>query len=107
AMQCKSVALAALAGACAALMLANKETAPLHFIALGLAALAVRFWSVRVRLRLGTDTATRQDNGLLPAHPDLLKMTLAATAAFLLVAVLFFTWFGQNWQGFPDLLHGI
>ncbi|HEY4415741.1 MAG TPA: flippase activity-associated protein Agl23 [Verrucomicrobiae bacterium] len=102
ALQRKSVALAALAGACAALMLAAKETAPLHFVALGLAALAVRFWSVRMRLRLGT-AAARQDNGLLPAHPNLWKMTLAAFAVFLFVAVLLFTWFGQNWQVFHDL----
>ena len=38
---------AALAGACAALMLASKETALLHFFALAVAAFVFRFWNLR------------------------------------------------------------
>ncbi len=106
AMQRKSIWLAGLAGACAALMLACKETAPLHFFALALAALAVRFWSVRMRLRFNSGTV-RTDNGLLPAHPKLLKMIMAALAIFLFITVLLFTWFGQNWQVFADLFHAV
>jgi len=108
AMQQKSIRLAAVAGFCAALMLACKETAPLHFFAFALAAIFVRFWSVRMRLRLNTaQNDARVDNCLLPSHPKLLKMIFVALAVFVFTTVLFFTWFGQNWRVFVDLFHAI
>jgi uncharacterized protein (TIGR03663 family) len=106
AMQKKSTPLAALAGLCAALMLACKETAPLHFFALALAALAVRLWSVRFRLGIQQAKA-HSENGIFPAPKNLPKMILAASAIFIFVTILLFTWFGQNWQVFADLFHAV
>ena len=106
AQQKKSVALAALAGFFAALMLAGKETTVLHFFALLLAAVGVRLWSVRLRSRAATaPQIVRQDNCLLPTHPRLPKMILAASAAFVFTFILLFTWFGRNWQALADLFH--
>jgi uncharacterized protein (TIGR03663 family) len=69
-----------LTGACAAIMLACKETAILHFIAVCVAGLAFRWWNVREKrsrwLRL--------------------KPLLAAAFTFLLIILLLFTWFGTN-----------
>ena len=79
---------AALAGFCAALMLACKETAVIHFFALGLAAvIGWRFQSAEK---------------IPPA-----KTWLAAALAFLVMTVLLFTWGGQNWPALADLLHAI
>jgi len=84
----RSVFQAALAGACAALMLACKETAVLHVSALAVAALVFWLWNRR-RERLA--------DLRLPAM-------LAATAAFLVLSVLFFTWFGSNWNAIAGLM---
>ena len=81
---------AALAGACAALMFACKETAVLHFAALAAAALILRFRAV---------------------HPDSsparsrIRPLLTAAATFLALLVILFSWFGRNWKAFPTLLH--
>jgi uncharacterized protein (TIGR03663 family) len=80
---------AALAGLCAALMLACKETAGLHFFAFGAAAL--------VCFRL-TKPA--------PKIPPVKIIALAA-ATFLAAAILLFTWFGQNWSALTDLIRAI
>jgi len=88
AVQRHSVGHAALAGACAALMLASKETALLHFFALAVAALFFSIW----RLRGKNIGALWQP-----------KVALAAIAAFLLVGVMLFTWFGSNWNALAEL----
>jgi uncharacterized protein (TIGR03663 family) len=87
-LQRNSLLPATLAGFCAALMLACKETAVIHFFALGLATL------------IGWRFQTAQK--LPPA-----KVWLAATLAFLVTAVLLFTWGGQNWTALADLIRAI
>lgn len=77
-----SAGYAALAGVCAALMLAAKETAVLHFVALAFAAVVFGLWN-----RSGQrSTAGTQ-----------LRMLLSASGVFLVVGVLLYTWFGRNW----------
>ena len=83
-----SLTAATLAGFCAALMLACKETAALHFFALGLAV------TIGWRLRA---------TGKIPS----LKIWLTAVTTFLLAGILMFTWFGQNWSALADLFRAI
>jgi len=83
-----SLTAATLAGFCAALMLACKETAALHFFALGLAV------TIGWRLRA---------TGKIPS----LKIWLTAVITFLLAGILMFTWFGQNWSALADLFRAI
>ena len=85
-----SVLLVVLASCCAALMVACKETAVLHFVSLGAAACLCRVWNKRKRRF---------------ARLWQWKTALAAAAAFLLVNVLLFTWFGRRWQALAALLH--
>lgn len=81
---------AAIAGGCAALMLAGKETAVIHFFALAVALLAGKLiWK--------TPTT-----GMPVA-----KIIFTALAVFIFTTVLLFTWFGRNWSVFTDLLHAI
>ena len=82
-----SVPHAALAGLCAALMLACKETAVIHFFALGCAALCIR-------------PLAREK---LPA----LKTVATALLVFGVATILLFTWFGQNWSALADLLRAV
>jgi uncharacterized protein (TIGR03663 family) len=88
----KSLLSAALAGFCAALMLACKETAPLHYFALMLAGFAC--WIFRPRKKMAAD---------FPPP----KIILTAFAVFLFIAILLFTWFGQSWSGLADLFRAI
>jgi uncharacterized protein (TIGR03663 family) len=83
---------ASLAAGCAALMLACKETAVLHFVALAAALFLCRFGS----------PGRKSLSGLWPW-----KTALAAAAAFLLVNVLLFTWFGQRWMALTGLMHAV
>jgi uncharacterized protein (TIGR03663 family) len=86
--QKKSRSSAALAGFCAALMLACKETAVIHFFALGLAVVVGwRFQGARK---------------ILP-----IQIGWAAALTFFVTAVLLFTWGGQNWSALADLLHAV
>jgi uncharacterized protein (TIGR03663 family) len=82
-----SVPLAALTGLCAALMLANKETAGIHFFALACAALC----------------------GWLLKREKFPAPRIIATAFLVFVAttILLFTWFGQNWSALSDLAHAV
>jgi uncharacterized protein (TIGR03663 family) len=89
AIKTRSIGYAALAGACAALMFACKETAVLHWFAL--AAAGCLCWLLHRR-----DKPTR---GALRAIP-----LLAALGAFLALALLLFTWFCTNWKGLAALL---
>ncbi len=69
-------------------MLACKETAVIHFFALGLAAIiGWRFQTTRK----------------IPSA----KIWLAALVAFIVTAVLLFTWGGQNWTALADLFRAI
>ena len=84
-----SIFCAALAGACAALMLACKETAILHFFALSAAALAFRVWNMR-----GKSFAKLRPRPLL-----------AAIVTFLALIVVLFSWFGRNWKSLLAISH--
>jgi uncharacterized protein (TIGR03663 family) len=86
----RSAGQGALAGVCAALMLACKETAVLHFVALAAAVLCFWLWNLRGK-SLG---------GLWRS-----ATAVAAAAVFLLLSVVLFTWFGSNWRALPALLH--
>jgi uncharacterized protein (TIGR03663 family) len=83
-----SLSAAALTGFCAALMLACKETAVIHFLAIAAAGLVGR--------------------RLLPApafqNP---KSFIVAGLVFIGIVVLLFTWFGQNWAGLTDLFRAV
>lgn len=79
---------AALAGLCAALMLTCKETAIIHFFALGVVLLGA--W-------------------LLPPPEPLPAPRVVAIGliVLLLVSTLLFTWFGRHWAVFADLVPAI
>jgi len=87
-LQKKSFGAAALAGFCAALMLASKETAVIHFFALAVAIMCGWFLKPREKF------------------PPL-KIIATASGVFVATAVLLFTWFGQHWSVFADLLRAI
>ncbi len=83
-----SLPCAVLAGFSAALMLACKETAGIHFFALGLAAIiGWRFQAVKK----------------LPP----LRIWLAILVTFLSTTILMFTWGASNWSALVDLLRSI
>ena len=84
----RSAKLAALAAACAAVMLACKETAVLHFAALAGAALL--YWLLNLRRKNNHDLW----------RP---RMLLTAVLVFLLLSVALFTWFGTNWGALTAL----
>ena len=84
ALQKNSLIFAALTGGCAALMIATKETAVLHFFALGLALIIG--WRLRT-----------------PAKFPPAKIWLTGAITFLVTGILLFTWFGQNWSALGDL----
>ena len=88
ALQKKSAMIAAFSGGCAALMLACKETAALHFVAIGLAI------AISWRLRRA---------GKVPTF----KIWLAGGLGFLITAILLFTWAGQNWPEPADWFRAI
>jgi len=92
AMKTRSTSCAALAGACAAVMLAAKETAVLHFFAFAVAGIGFWFWSRRT-----DDTRVR--------HPIDGNGLLAALTAFLVLLLVLYTWFGRDWRALPALLH--
>ena len=83
-----SLGFSALAGLCAALMLACKETAVIHFFALGVAASAGWFFTS-------------------PKKFPPPKIVAAGFLVFITGTILFFTWFGQNWSGLADLFRAI
>jgi len=87
-----SVGKAALAGACAAIMLAAKETAIVHWMALAVAAFLFWLWNLR---RQAPGTRFRS------------KLVLSAAGAFLFLSLLLFTWFGSNSRAPAGLLQGI
>ncbi len=95
---------AALAGFCAALMLACKETAVIHFFALGVALVVHRFGTpASGPARTGT---LHQLAGSETGVPSA-KIIFTALAVFIFTVVLLFTWFGQHWAGLTDLFRAI
>ena len=82
---------AAICAACAALMLAGKETAVIHFVALSAAVFIYWRWNLR----------GERPAGLRP------KAVLAAVLVFLLVIVALFTWFGSNPKALIALLQAV
>jgi len=83
-----SSGLAALTGLCAALLLACKETAVIHFAALAAAAFAG--W-------LGTSRKQ------LPSP----RVLGTGSIVFIAATVLLFTWGGQNWSALTDLVRAV
>ena len=81
-----------LAGACAALMFASKETAIVHWFALAAAAFVFYVWNLRGK---GFDRVLRPGP------------MLAAGCTFLLIVVILFTWFGTNWDALASLIHAV
>ena len=94
----------ALAGFCAALMLACKETAVIHFFALAVAISAVRLGApiFKSASQDKFQKLTEQETGVPAA-----KKILTAVAVFIFTSIVLFTWFGQNWTGFADLFRAI
>ena len=88
ALETRSILPAVMAGFCAAFMLACKETAAIHFFALGL--VLVFGWRMNPQKKLP------------PA-----AVWLAAAGSFLVAAVLLFTWFGQNLSALTDLMRAV
>jgi len=83
-----SLLFAGLAGGCAGLMLACKETAVIHFFALGLAVAVGRRFQMAKKI------------------PPV-QICLAVATAFIFTAILLFTWGGQNWSALADLVRAI
>lgn len=88
----RSLVQAMLAGVCAALMLACKETAVLQAAALAAAALCFWFFHLRGRSRFGW---------------WLLKAAMVSAVAFLLVSLALWTWVGRNWSALTALPHAV
>ena len=80
---------AAVAGLCAALMLACKETAVIHFAAIGVAGVAV--WLLN------------RSAGVVPP----VKILLTAALTFLVAFVLLFTGGGQDWNALAELFRAV
>jgi uncharacterized protein (TIGR03663 family) len=85
----RAIEYAVLAGACAALMFACKETAVLHWFAL--AAAGFLFWVLNPR--------DKRAGASWRAAP-----LLVGLGTFLVLVILLFTWFGRNWKGLAELL---
>jgi len=84
----RSSRTAVVAAVCAALMLASKETALLHFFAVIAAALLFGLW-----------TRPRRPFGAW-VRPTTLCM---AVGTFVALEILLYTWFGRNWKALPEL----
>ncbi len=91
----KSIRAAIAAGACAAWMLACKETALLHFAAFAVPLI----WWIWIRR---TDLTRRSSR-----WNALWKPALITAATFLVVTFVFYTWGGKNWSGPIDLIRSI
>jgi len=133
ALQKKSLLPASLAGFCAALMLATKETAVIHFFALAVAAVICRLLGSGCAGQGALSPSPQQGDGRgekaddlhhktpcpnpLPAlagrgseaRPSITLVKIFAVAAltFVIATILLFTWFGQNWPALADLFRAI
>jgi uncharacterized protein (TIGR03663 family) len=111
-----AVISAGLAGFCAAIMLAAKETAPLHYVCLVLAGLAVwltcpREGSAALRPGDGGDRydvyAGTRDRMNSVASGPMRRMLFVGCGVFFITLTVLFTWFGQNWGVFGDLIRAV
>ncbi len=104
ALQKRTLLSAGIAGFCAALMLACKETAVIHFFALAVALMVFRFG-------MPGAVSARTDKILKSVGPmpgaSIAKIIFAAITVFTFTMILLFTWFGRNWAVFSDLLHAV
>lgn len=91
----KSLRAAIAMGACAAWMLACKETALLHFAAFAVPAV----WWIWIRRSDLTRRSARWS--------VLLKPALIALVSFGVIVLALYTWGGKNWQGPADLIRSI
>lgn len=94
----RSLLAAALAGFCAGLMLATKETAVIHFFALAVAGMCGWVWNARRSATRPSARTLRQKNWLCCS---------VALGIFVLTTVLLFTWFGHNWAALGDLVRAM
>ena len=95
---------AALAGFCAALMLACKETAVIHFFAIAVTLIAIRFGTpVSGPARAETGAKHAGSEAGVPSA----KIIFAAAFTFTLMTALLFTWAGQNWSALADLVRAV
>src|ERR1035437_6249569 len=110
----KSLLPAAVARLCAALILACKETAVIHFFAIGVALLACRWRGsrnpgtartvgVQASACLGNTLKRELQLAAAVAGAPSVKTYLTALTVFIFTVILLFTWFGQNWSGLADL----
>jgi uncharacterized protein (TIGR03663 family) len=104
ALEKKSPWSAALAGGCAALMLAGKETAVIHFFAIAVALLVCRFGTPISRSARSGNYQKPADQG---TGAPFLKILFATSVVFIFTAVLLFTWGGKSWSALADLFHAI
>lgn len=87
-----SIGYGALAGASAAFMIASKETAILHLVALAVAAIAFKIRNLQLDRRNGS---------------SLRGPLLAAVTAFAAIIVLLFSWFGRSWKSLLALAQAV
>jgi uncharacterized protein (TIGR03663 family) len=85
---------AVLSGASAALMLACKETAVLHFLVLGLAGLGVFLAEAHIHKKRRLKPPSR-------------TVMLAAVTTFLMLSLACYTWLGREWQVLSALPHAL
>jgi len=101
-----SISSAAVAGFCAAFMLACKETSIIHFFAIGFALLVCRF-----RFGAPASGTARTGERMQPAVPEagapMGKAVLVMACVFIFTTILLFTWFFRNWSVFSDLIRAI
>ena len=90
--QTSSIGFGALAGACAAFMVACKETAILSMIAMAAATLLFSLLDLR---------------GKSPVKSLRPRSLLAAAATFVVLAAVLFTWFGRNGTALTALIRAI
>lgn len=89
-LQTRSFAAAASVGLCSGLMLTTKETAVIHFFALGVAAFGW-IWSARAKL--------------LPSR--IAALGLCAVGIFATTTTLLFAWASRDWGAGADLMRAI
>jgi uncharacterized protein (TIGR03663 family) len=93
--QTRSLTAGALTGLCAAMMLACKETAVIHFATIITAI---------VLCHIGSHLSSIKKER---AVSSLIRTSSLAAGIFIIASVVLFTWFGRNWNVFSDLFQAI